>query len=36
MRPEGEEKGPESLFEDIMAENVPNVGREMDIQVLEA
>lgn len=29
-------KRAKSLFEDIMAENVPNLGREMDIQILEA
>ena len=29
-------KGAESLFEGIMAENFPNVGKEIDIQVQEA
>ena len=36
--PEGEdrEKGPEKLFEEIVPENVPNLGKETDIQVQEA
>ena len=36
--PEGEksEKGAENLFEDIMAENFPNLGKETDIPVQEA
>uniref|UniRef100_A0A9L0TPW8 L1 transposable element RRM domain-containing protein n=1 Tax=Equus caballus TaxID=9796 RepID=A0A9L0TPW8_HORSE len=36
--PEGEEKekGAESLFKEIMAENFPNLVREMDLQVTEA
>ena len=36
--PEGEEreKGPEKLFEDITAENFPNLGKKTDIQVQEA
>ena len=36
--PEGEEreKGAENLFEEIMAENFPNLAKETDIQVQEA
>ena len=36
--PEGEEKhkGTESIFKEIIAENLPNLGREMDIQIHEA
>src|SRR3712207_5921285 len=36
--PEGEEKekGAESLFKEIMAENFPNLGREMELHVTEA
>lgn len=36
--PEGTqgEKGAESLFQEIMAENFPNWGKEMDIQIREA
>lgn len=36
--PEGEEReeGAESIFKTIMAENLPNLGREMDIQIHEA
>uniref|UniRef100_A0A9L0RAZ2 L1 transposable element RRM domain-containing protein n=1 Tax=Equus caballus TaxID=9796 RepID=A0A9L0RAZ2_HORSE len=36
--PEGEErdKGAENLFEEIMAENFPNLRKEIDIQVQEA
>ena len=33
---EEREKRAESLFEEIMAENFPNLGRHMDIQVHEA
>ena len=35
--PEGEEreKGAENLFEEIIAENFPNLGKETDIQVQE-
>ena len=35
--PEGEEKenGPESLFKVIIAENFPNLGKEMEIHVKE-
>lgn len=35
--PEGEEKekGTKSIFKAIVAENVPNLGREMHIQVYE-
>ena len=35
--PEGEEreKGTENLFEEIMAENFPNLAQETDIQVQE-
>lgn len=32
-----EEKGPEKIFEELMADNIPNLGRkEKDIQVQEA
>ena len=33
--PEGKErdKGAEDIFEDIMAENLPKLGKELDIQV---
>ena len=36
--PEGEEreKGMETLFEEIMAENFPNLAKETDIQVQES
>ena len=36
--PEGEEseKGPEKIFEEIIAENFPNMGKEIVNQVLEA
>ena len=36
--PEGEEreKGPEKIFEEITAENFPNIGKETLIQVQEA
>jgi len=34
--PEREEKGLESIFKAIMAENFPNLGRELDIQIHEA
>ena len=36
--PEGgkREKGVESLFKEIVAENFPNLGRDLDIQVFEA
>ena len=36
--PEGEEKnkGAESIFKVTMAENFPNLGREMDTQIHEA
>ena len=33
---EEREKGAESLFEEIMAENFPSLGRDLDIQVHEA
>ena len=35
--PEGAERdrGPESVFEQIIAENFPNLGRESDIQMQE-
>ena len=33
---EDKEKGTESIFKAIMAENFPNLGREMDIQTHEA
>ena len=29
-------EGTEILFKEIIAENFPNLGRDMDIQVLEA
>ena len=29
-------KGEENLFEEIIAENFPNLGEETDIQILEA
>ena len=32
---EEREKGSESIFEDIVAENFPNSGKETDIQVQE-
>ena len=31
----GEDKGTESIFKTIMAENVSSLGREMDIQIHE-
>jgi len=34
--PERREKGTENLFKEIMAENVPNLGRDMAIQGHEA
>ena len=36
--PEGEEreKGPEKIFEEIIVENFPNMGREIGTQVQEA
>ena len=36
--PEGEEreKGPEKIFEEIIVENFPNMGKEMATQVQEA
>ena len=34
--PEGEEKGPEKIFEEIIAENFPNMGKEIVSQVQEA
>ena len=36
--PEGEEreKGPEKIFEDIIVENFPNMGKEITTQVQEA
>ena len=36
--PEGEEreKGPEKIFEEIIVENFPNMGREISTQVQEA
>ena len=35
--PEGEEreKGAKRLFKEIMAENIPNLGRKVDIQIYE-
>ena len=36
-RREGErEEGGENLFEEIIAENVPNMGKETDVQLQEA
>ena len=32
---EEREKGAENIFEDILAENFPNLGKETDIQVQE-
>ena len=29
------DRGPESIFEQIIAENFPNLGRETDIQIQE-
>ena len=36
--PEGEEKekGPEKIFEEIIAENFPNMGKESPTQIQEA
>ena len=35
--PEGEErKEPESIFKEIIAEKIPNLGKELGIQVHEA
>ena len=36
--PEGEEreKGPEKIFEEIIVENFPNMGKEIPTQVQEA
>lgn len=36
--PEGEkqQKGTEKLFEEIMADNLPNLGKKTGIQILEA
>ena len=31
-----EKKGAENLFEEIIAENFPNLGKETDIQIQEA
>ena len=38
MVPEGEEreKGPEKILEEIIVENVPNMGKEIATQVQEA
>ena len=33
---EKQEKGAENIFEDIIAENVPNLGKETNTQVQEA
>ena len=33
---EGREKGPEKIFEDIIVENFPNMGKEIVNQVQEA
>ena len=35
-RGEDKEKEVESLFKEIMAENIPKLGRDLDIQVYEA
>ena len=34
--PEGEEKGIKNVFEEMMAENFPNLKKEINIQVQEA
>ena len=36
--PEGEErkKGPEKIFEEVIAENIPNTGKEIVNQIQEA
>ena len=34
--PEGVEKGPEKIFEEIIAKNFPNMGKEIVNQVQEA
>ena len=34
--PEEKEKGPETIFEEIIAENFPNMGKEIGNQVQEA
>ena len=34
--PEGEEKGPKKIFEEIIIENFPNMGKEIATQVQEA
>ena len=34
--PEGEQKGPEKIFEEIIAENFPNMGKKITNQVQEA
>ena len=34
--PEGEEKGPKKIFEEIIVENFPNMGKEIATQVQEA
>lgn len=31
--PEREEKGAEILFEGIVAENIPNLGKKIDLQI---
>ena len=36
VQEEEQEKGTENLFKEIMTENFPNLGRELDIQVHEA
>ena len=33
--PEGVEKGPEKIFEEIITENIPNMGKEIIYQVEE-
>lgn len=33
LYPRGGERGPESLSKEIVAENLPNLGREMDTQI---
>ena len=34
--PEGEEKGAEKIFEEIIAENIPNMEKEIFTQLEEA
>ena len=36
MKKKKREKGAEDLFEQIIAENIPKLGKETDIQIQEA